>query len=146
MLMKRTYRILSLKNDKIAQKTETENVGAERGKLFPTDLGMVVTDFLKEHFTRVMDYGFTAKIEEEFDEIAQGKMAWNKMIDAFYHPFHERVERTIETAARAKGERELGTDPQSGKPVIARLGRFGPMIQIGSVDAEEKTTICYAKI
>src|SRR5690606_1883591 len=112
-----------LKDNKIAKKAETETVGAERAKLFPTDLGMVVTDFLKEHFTRVMDYSFTAKIEEEFDEIAQGKIAWNDMIDTFYHPFHETVEKTIETAARAKGERELGTDPQSGKPVVARLGR-----------------------
>jgi len=135
---KRTYQVLALKGDKITQKGETENVGAERSKLFPTDLGMVVTDFLKEHFDRVMDYGFTAKIEQEFDEIAKGNMAWNKMIDEFYHPFHERVEKTIETAARAKGERELGTDPASGKPVVARLGRFGPMIQIGSVDEEEK--------
>ncbi|HRO43071.1 MAG TPA: type I DNA topoisomerase [Flavipsychrobacter sp.] len=136
--VKREYQILSLKDRKITQRCEMENVGAERSKLFPTDLGMVVTDFLKEHFERVMDYGFTAKIEEEFDEIAQGKMAWNKMIDDFYHPFHERVEKTIETAARAKGEHELGVDPVSGKPVVARLGRFGPMVQIGSVDEEEK--------
>lgn len=136
--VKRPYQILSLKDGKIAQRREAENVGAERAKLFPTDLGMVVTDFLKEHFTRVMDYGFTAKIEEEFDEIAKGKMAWNKMIDEFYHPFHERVSKTIETAARAKGERELGVDPQSGKTVVARLGRFGPMVQIGSVEEEEK--------
>jgi len=135
---KREYQLLILKDHKITQKAESENVGVERGKLFPTDLGIVVTDFLKEHFNRVMDYSFTAKIEEEFDEIAQGKLVWNKMIDEFYHPFHERVAQTIETAARAKGERELGTDPQSGKPVIARLGRFGPMVQIGSADEEEK--------
>ncbi|MBS1739707.1 MAG: type I DNA topoisomerase [Bacteroidetes bacterium] len=136
--VKRAYQILSLKAGKISAKSEFENVGAERAKLFPTDLGMVVTDFLKEHFTRVMDYSFTAKIEQEFDEIAQGKIAWDKMIDGFYHPFHERVEKTIETAARAKGERELGNDPQSGKPVLARLGRFGPMVQIGNADEEEK--------
>jgi DNA topoisomerase-1 len=136
--VKRDYQVLSLKNQEIIQRKETENVGAERNKLFPTDLGMVVTDFLKEHFNHVMDYGFTAKIEQEFDEIAKGRMAWNKMIDDFYHPFHERVEKTIETAARAKGERELGIDPQSGKPVMARLGRFGPMAQIGSADEEEK--------
>ncbi|HTM67582.1 MAG TPA: type I DNA topoisomerase [Flavipsychrobacter sp.] len=136
--IKRDYQILSLKNQQVTQRKETENVGAERNKLFPTDLGMVVTDFLKEHFDRVMDYGFTAKIEQEFDEIAKGRMAWNKMIDEFYHPFHERVEKTIETAARAKGERDLGIEPQTGKPVIARLGRFGPMAQIGSADEEEK--------
>jgi DNA topoisomerase-1 len=93
---------------------------------------MVVCDFLREHFERVMDYDFTAKIEAEFDGIAQGKQKWNVMLDDFYHPFHENVEHTIETAGRAKGERELGLDPQSGKPVFARLGRFGPMVQIGA--------------
>ena len=129
---------MSLKGTEIKQRKDSETVGAERSKLFPTDLGLVVTDFLKEHFNKVMDYGFTAKIEEEFDEIAGGRIAWNKMIDDFYHPFHERVEQTIETAARAKGERELGMDPQSGKPVLARLGRFGPMVQIGLADEEEK--------
>lgn len=136
--VKRNFQILSLKDHKITQRTDTETTGAERSKLFPTDLGMVVTDFLKEHFNRVMDYGFTAKIEEEFDEIAKGKMEWNKMVEAFYHPFHERVEKTIETASRAKGERVLGADPESGKPVIARLGRFGPMVQIGNTEEEEK--------
>ncbi|HXS35963.1 MAG TPA: type I DNA topoisomerase [Flavipsychrobacter sp.] len=134
----RVYHILSLKDSKVTKSTNSENVGAERAKLFPTDLGMVVTDFLSEHFKRVMDYGFTAKIEEEFDEIADGKMVWNKMIDEFYHPFHETVETTIETASRAKGERVLGADPESGKPVVARLGRFGPMVQIGSTEDEEK--------
>jgi DNA topoisomerase I len=136
--IKRQYQVLSLKGQKIAERVENENVGAERAKLFPTDLGMVVTDFLKEHFNRVMDYGFTAKIEEEFDEIAEGRVVWSKMIDEFYIPFHERVEQTIETAARAKGERELGIDPASGKPVVARLGRFGPMVQIGAAEEEEK--------
>lgn len=129
---KRDYQILTLQNDAITEKTDNENVGAEKSKLFPTDLGMVVCDFLKEHFERVMDYDFTAKIEAEFDGIAQGKQKWNTMIDEFYHPFHENVEHTIETAGRAKGERELGVDPQSGKPVFARLGRFGPMVQIGA--------------
>jgi len=136
--VKRDYAVLTLKNDKVTAVTESENTGAERSKLFPTDLGMVVTDFLSEHFKRVMDYSFTAKIEEEFDEIAQGKKIWSKMIDSFYHPFHESVEHTIENAARAKGERELGVDPQSGKPVVARLGRYGPMVQIGTSEDEEK--------
>jgi DNA topoisomerase-1 len=100
---------------------------------------MVVTDFLREHFEKVMDYDFTARIEAEFDRIAEGRQQWNKMIDDFYLPFHENVEHTIENASRAKGERELGTDPQSGKPVVARLGRFGPMVQIGVVsETEEK--------
>jgi DNA topoisomerase-1 len=136
--VKRAYRVLTLKQDKLTNDTLQETVGAEKAKLFPTDLGMVVTDFLKEHFTRVMDYSFTAKIEEEFDGIAQGKIEWSQMIDDFYHPFHERVEDTIENAARAKGEHVLGADPVSGKQVVARLGRFGPMVQIGGVDEEEK--------
>ncbi len=136
--VKRKYEIISLKDNKISESKGEENVGAERGKLFPSDLGMVVTDFLKEHFTRVMDYGFTAKIEAEFDEIAHGKTKWNEMIDDFYHPFHDTVEKTIVSAARAKGERELGLDPQSNKMVVARLGRFGPMVQIGGVDEEDK--------
>lgn len=136
--VKRNFQVLSLKDGKIDKVTESENVGAEKNKLFPTDLGMVVTDFLREHFHKVMDYDFTAKIEAEFDHIAEGRQEWNQMIDEFYVPFHEDVEHTIETASRAKGERELGIDPQSGKPVVARLGRFGPMVQIGAADEEEK--------
>lgn len=136
--VKREFDILLLKDNKISHRKDNENVGAERAKLFPTDLGMVVTDFLNEHFDKVMDYSFTAKIEEEFDEIAQGKKVWNKMIDTFYHPFHESVEHTMETAGRIKGERMLGTDAATGKPVVARLGRFGPMVQIGTVEGEEK--------
>ncbi len=136
--VKREYEILTLKSDNITEVKESENTGAERNKLFPTDLGMVVTDFLSEHFDKVMDYSFTAKIEEEFDEIAQGKEQWNKMIEGFYQPFHQTVEHTLEHAGRAKGEHELGTDPVSGKPVVARLGRFGPMVQIGSTEDEEK--------
>jgi DNA topoisomerase-1 len=136
--VKRDYKILTLKDNAITDHTSSENVGAERNKLFPTDLGMVVTDFLSEYFEKVMDYSFTAKIEQEFDEIAQGKEVWNKMIDRFYHPFHERVTHTMETAGRVKGEHELGTDPVSGKPVVAKLGRFGPMVQIGATEDEEK--------
>lgn len=134
----RTFRILSLKDKKIEEKEDSENTGAERNKLFPTDLGLVVTDFLSEYFKRVMDYGFTAQIEQEFDDIAQGKKQWHKMIDGFYHPFHENVEYTLEHAERAKGEHHLGTDPESGKPVVARLGRYGPMVQIGTTEDEEK--------
>lgn len=121
---------LNVKNN-IEKKTYQENTGAEKSKLFPTDLGMVVTDFLKQHFKEVMDYGFTAEIEAEFDEIAGGKMKWSKMIDDFYKPFHLNIEVTLETAERAKGERELGHDATTGKKVIARMGRFGPMVQIG---------------
>ncbi len=116
----------------------SENTGAEKGKLFPTDLGMVVTDFLKQHFTKVMDFGFTAKIEQEFDEIADGKIIWSNMIDGFYKPFHSTIEHTLETAERAKGERELGIDAESGKKVIARMGRYGPMVQIGDSSNEEE--------
>lgn len=134
----RDFRILTLKDKNITEAKETENTGAERNKLFPTDLGLVVTDFLSEYFKKVMDYGFTARIEEEFDEIAHGKKVWHKMIDSFYHPFHENVEHTMEHAERAKGEHHLGEDPESGKPVVARLGRYGPMVQIGSTEDEEK--------
>jgi DNA topoisomerase-1 len=105
--------------------------------LFPTDLGMVVTDFLKQHFKSVMDYGFTARIEQEFDEIAGGKMKWSSMIDGFYKPFHSNIEITLETAERAKGERVLGAEPETGKKVIARMGRFGPMVQIGESNIED---------
>ena len=102
---------------------------------------MVVNDFLREHFEKVMDFDFTARIEAQFDRIAEGKEVWSKMIDDFYLPFHETVTHTIETASRAKGERELGTDPVTGKPVVARLGRFGPMVQIGiSATAETAET------
>jgi DNA topoisomerase-1 len=130
--------VYSLKADKVSKIIETENTGAEKSKLFPSDLGLVVTDFLKQYFDDIMDYGFTARIEEEFDEVAEGKIKWNKMIDEFYTPFKVDVEKTIEEATRATGERELGIDPESGKPVIARMGRFGPMIQIGVADDTDK--------
>lgn len=136
--VKRDFRILTLKNDQISKLTDQENTGAEKSKLFPTDLGMLVTDFLKQYFDKVMDYGFTAQIEEQFDEIANGKTKWNKMLHDFYDPFHHTVEETLEKAERVKGERLLGTDADSGKPVVARMGRFGPMVQIGSVEDEEK--------
>lgn len=136
--IKRDFRIFVLKSDKISKLTEQENTGAEKSKLFPSDLGLVVTDFLKQYFDDIMDYNFTARIEEEFDEVATGKLKWNSMIDDFYIPFKKDVEKTIETAERIKGERELGVDPQSGKKVVARMGRYGPMVQIGSVDDEEK--------
>lgn len=141
----RNFGILRLKNNEITEQVAQENTGAEKSKLFPTDLGMVVTDFLNEHFTQVMDYGFTANIENEFDQIAAGKTVWNNMIGNFYGPFHKTVEDTMENAERAKGERILGTDPESGKPVVARLGRFGPMVQIGSVEDEEKPKFATVK-
>ena len=137
--VKRIYQILSLNpKDEIKFETASEITGAEKNKLSPTDLGLVVTDFLKLHFEKVMDFGFTAKIEGEFDEIADGKLKWSKMLENFYQPFHETIEHTLETAERAKGERELGFDTITGKKVIARMGRYGPMVQIGHQDEEEK--------
>ncbi|RYY66657.1 MAG: type I DNA topoisomerase [Chitinophagaceae bacterium] len=136
--VRREFRVLTLRNDAITKRTDSENTGAEKSKLFPTDLGMVVTDFLKQYFDDIMDYGFTARIEEEFDEVAQGKLQWNKMIGAFYDPFKQEVQKTIDTAERISGERDLGVDPVSNKPIIARMGRFGPMVQIGKTEDEEK--------
>jgi DNA topoisomerase-1 len=144
--VKRDYRIMLLKADKITKLTEHETTGAEKSKLFPTDLGLVVTDFLKQYFDDIMDYGFTARIEEEFDEVAQGKIKWNKMLGDFYAPFKKDVDNTIETAERISGERELGVDTQSGKPVIARMGRYGPMVQIGSAAAEGEEKPRFAKL
>lgn len=137
--VKRTVNILTLTpTNEIEKEITQENTGAEKSKLFPTDLGMVVTDFLKQYFDKVMDYGFTAKIEREFDEIAEGKIKWSSMIDGFYKPFHENIEHTLENAERAKGERELGVDEATGKKVIARMGRYGAMVQIGDSNDEEK--------
>jgi DNA topoisomerase-1 len=134
----RDVRIIQLKQDTISKIATQENTGAEKSKLFPTDLGLVVTDFLKQHFETIMDYGFTAQIEEEFDHVADGKLKWNKMLSKFYSPFKKDVDETIETAERIKGERELGTEESSGKKIVARMGRFGPMVQIGDVNDEEK--------
>jgi len=136
--IQRIYQVLSMVNDVIKKKQETETTGAEKSKLFPSDLGLVVTDFLIQHFENVMDYGFTAKIEGNFDEIAHGKMKWSSMVGDFYSPFKTEVDNTMETAERIKGEREIGIDPVSGKKVIARMGRYGPMVQIGDVNDEIK--------
>jgi len=136
---KRELRIVKLSKENVIEKIKTSEItGAEKGKLFPTDLGLVVTDFLDRYFENVMNYSFTANIEEEFDKIAEGELQWNKMVGEFYKPFHDSVEHTLENAERAKGERELGTDPVTGKPVIARMGRYGPMVQIGNAEDEEK--------
>lgn len=134
---KRNYQIITLKNDNISEEIASETTGADKNKLSPTDLGMVVTDFLNEHFTQIMDYSFTANIENRFDNIAQGKEEWKQTIEDFYHPFHETVSQTMEHAERAKGEKILGIDPNTGKQVTARLGRFGPMVQIGNTEDEE---------
>jgi DNA topoisomerase-1 len=135
---KRDYVEVTLKNSQIKEVVKQENHGFEKNKLFPTDIGMVVTEFLTEHFDKILSYDFTAKIEEQFDSIADGKQDWNEMIAKFYSPFHKNVESTLDTAERASGERLLGKDPVSGRQVIVRLGRFGPLAQIGSPDDEEK--------
>ncbi len=142
--IRRDYRLLKLKEDAITKVVEAETFGAEKSKMFPTDIGMMVNDFLMQHFQTVMDYGFTADIEREFDDISNGMKKWDEMIDDFYKPFHKNVENTLENADRVTGERELGTDPKSGRKVIARMGRYGPMVQVGATEDEEKPK--YAKL
>lgn len=136
--VKRNYDVITLSGGKIKEEILTENTGAEKSKLFPTDIGMIVNDFLVEHFKDILDYGFTASVEKEFDDIASGLMKWNDMIKRFYKPFHKGVENTLEHGERASGTRELGIDPVSGKTVTAKIGRFGPMIMIGNAEDEEK--------
>ncbi len=127
----RKYTHLTLDQNGISSSEKTETTGKERNKLSPTDIGMVVTDFLVANFEQILDYQFTAKVEASFDEIANGQLNWTDMLNSFYGPFHSKVENTLEHSERATGERELGTDPKSGRKIIARIGRFGPMIQIG---------------
>lgn len=134
----RTAINIVLENNNITRKENTELYGADRNKLIPTDIGMVVTDFLVEHFSKILDYNFTANVEKEFDDIAHGYMEWTKMLEDFYGPFHNNIEDTLENSERASGERKLGVDPESGKDVIVRIGRYGPMVQIGNADDEEK--------
>ncbi len=134
----RIYKYLSLSGQKISQGEKKEITGAERSKLFPTDIGMVVNDFLVKYFGEVMSFDFTATVEKEFDDIAEGQLEWQKAIGRFYQPFHQRVVDTIEKSEKNTGERLLGQDPKSGKPVIVKIGRFGPMAQIGSSGEEEE--------
>jgi DNA topoisomerase-1 len=137
----RNFRVLTLKGDNITKDTRAENTGAERNKLFPTDIGAVVNDFLVQHFQGIVDFNFTAGVEKQFDEIAQGLQDWTKMIRTFYDPFHKDVQNTIETADKATGERELGVHPESGKKMSVRIGRYGPFVQVGdnpSDESEEK--------
>jgi DNA topoisomerase-1 len=130
----RNYVSVLMNKAGIKREVKTENYGAEKKKLFPTDMGMLVTDFLLQHFDQIMDYGFTASVEKEFDEIAEGNKGWQDMLQNFYDPFQENIQRTVETAARVTGERILGQDPQSGRTVLVRLGQYGPMVQIGARD------------
>lgn len=141
----RKYKVLTLKNDTISSVDKTEITGAEKAKLFPTDIGMVVNDFLLLHFSEILDYNFTAHVEEEFDIIAEGKLTWTKMLKQFYKPFHSTVEKTAAVKERASGERLLGQDP-TGKNVSARIGRYGPMIQIGDTSPESEEKPRFAKL
>ena len=134
----RTYSQLTLKAAKVVDKTLTETVGADKGKLIPTDIGKIVNDFLVANFANVLDFGFTAKVEAQFDAIAEGKEAWKGMIKDFYTKFHPTVEHVKENADFQRGERELGKDPATGKPIIVRFGRYGAMAQIGDREDEEK--------
>ncbi len=136
--LKRDICILQLAHDKITEKEKSEKYGIQKGKLFPTDIGIVVNDFLVKYFREIMDYNFTATVDEEFDKIAEGNLKWQKMIDRFYQPFHNQVESTGKESQKFNGQRYLGIDPGSGRKVIARLGRYGPMIQIGESEETEK--------
>ena len=135
----RTYTVDTLKGKQISQSTRTEIVGSDKGKLLPTDIGIVVNDFLMQYFPGIMDYNFTAKVEQKFDEIAEGGELWTDMMKDFYNDFEPEVEKTMNIRAEHKvGERELGKDPKTGKPVFVKIGRFGPVVQIGSADDAEK--------
>jgi DNA topoisomerase-1 len=136
----RTYTQLILEDGTVKDNELSEKVGSDKGKLVPTDIGIIVTDFLVNHFESILDYNFTAKVEDQFDDIAEGKEDWKKMMKSFYAKFHPVVEDVRENADRESGERILGKDPKTGKQVSVRLGKFGPMVQMGTVDDEEKPT------
>ncbi|MBO6605992.1 type I DNA topoisomerase [Psychroserpens sp.] len=136
--VERSYVQLVLEGGAVKEKQLTEKVNSDKGKLVPTDIGMIVTDFLVNHFENILDYNFTAKVEADFDDIAEGREDWTKMMKSFYKNFHPTVEHVAENAERESGERVLGVDPKSGKQVSVRLGKFGPMVQMGTVDDEEK--------
>jgi len=143
---KREFVSMVLANGHISKVTKSEITGAEKSKLFPTDIGEVVNDFLVEHFKGIVDFNFTAKVEKQFDEIAQGLQEWTKMLHSFYTPFHNEVEDTLENADRANGERLLGVDPTTGKNVYAKVGRYGPLVQIGELSDDEEDKPRYASL
>ncbi len=144
--VERKYDVLTLQEDTITDQTKTELTGSEKGKLIPTDIGTVVNDFLLEYFPEIMDYNFTANIEKEFDEVADGDKEWEKVMKSFYNQFEPLVEKTLAVKSEHKvGERMLGTEPASGKPVSVKIGRFGPVVQIGSADDEEKPRFAQMK-
>ena len=136
---KREFITLTLKGGKITARTKSETVGADKGKLIPTDIGVVVNEFLTKYFPNILDYNFTAKVEEKFDDVAEGKLLWTDEINSFYTIFHPGVEEAMNMRLEHKvGERQLGVDPKTGKPVSVKIGRFGPLVQLGEGDAEEK--------
>lgn len=142
----RSFNVLTLKNEKITDETRNEITGAEKSKLFPTDTGTVVNDFLTEYFPDILDYNFTANVEKEFDEVAEGEVQWTSIMKTFYDKFHPSVEKTLATKTEHKvGERILGEDPASGKPVSVKIGRFGPVVQIGTSEDEEKPRFAQMK-
>ncbi len=134
----RNFDRMTLKGQSIKEEVQSERVGNEKGKLFPTDLGILVNRFLLQYFENIIDYQFTATVEKDFDEIAQGQKEWKEMIDLFYVPFHQQISETEETTKKFSGERLLGTDPKSGKNVFVKIGRYGPVVQIGETESEEK--------
>ena len=143
---KREFTSMVLADGKITKQVKSEITGAEKSKLFPTDIGEVVNDFLVEHFKDIVDFHFTANVEKQFDEIAQGLQEWTKMLHSFYTPFHLEVEDTLENADRANGERLLGIDPTTGKNVYAKVGRYGPLVQIGELSDDEENKPKYASL
>jgi len=130
--------VLTLKGGEVKRTEKTEKGYAEKGKLFPTDIGCVVNDFLMDHFSNIMDYNFTATVEKDFDEIAAGRKEWRKVIEGFYVPFHKNIRQTQQTSQRTTGSRLLGIDPASGKNVYAKIGRYGTLVQIGETNTDEK--------
>ena len=134
----RNFDLLTLKNDEIRLQEKTEKAGYEKSKLLPTDLGVLVNRFLMQYFENIIDYQFTATVEKDFDEIARGEKKWNEMIILFYKPFHDQIKETVDKTGKFSGERLLGTDPKSGKNIYVKLGRFGPVVQIGETESEEK--------
>jgi len=136
--VERQYKQLSLKNGGITTKELIEITGTEKAKLFPSDIGILVTDFLVEYFDNILDYSFTATVEEQFDKIAEGDLNWVRMLDKFYKPFHENVETTLEESRPTNANRKLGVDPKTGEQVQVRIGRFGPVVQLGEAEGDKK--------
>jgi DNA topoisomerase-1 len=134
----RQYSLIKLKCRSLIEEMKTENTGFEKAKLYPTDIGNLVNNFLMQYFVNILDYNFTADVELEFDEIAEGKLVWNKMIHDFYYPFHAQIEKTLENSKKVSGEKLLGKDPLSGENLSVRIGRYGPMVQLGDSDSENK--------